>query len=80
KAINGQTVLVALAVQNQADNNEIALVFESGEFEINGVKEYLKSKMPSYMVPTQYYFFKPFPLNANGKIDRKKIKELIHYK
>ncbi len=80
KAINGQTVLVALAIQNQADNNEIAIVFESGEFEINGVKEYLKSKMPSYMVPTQYYFFKPFPLNANGKIDRKKIKELIHYK
>ena len=77
KAIKEQTVLVALAIKNAAGNNEIAVVFESQEFDVSDVKAYLKSKMPSYMIPTQYYFAKPFPLNTNGKIDRKKIQALI---
>ena len=77
-AIQDSAVLIALAIENTAGNFEIALVFESDEFEITQAKEYMKSKMPSYMIPTQYYFIKNFPLNINGKIDRKKIKSLIN--
>jgi D-alanine--poly(phosphoribitol) ligase subunit 1 len=73
KAVNGNMALVALALQNATGNNEIAVVFETKEFDVKTVKEYLKSKMPAYMVPTQYYFLNPFPLNVNGKIDRKAI-------
>jgi len=77
-AINEQSVLVALSTKNAAGNNEIGVVFESQEFDVNSVKEYLKSKIPSYMIPTQYYFVTPFPLNNNGKIDRKKLAELFN--
>ncbi|MCJ7448008.1 MAG: amino acid adenylation domain-containing protein [Bacteroidales bacterium] len=77
KAIKEKTVLAALAIENSAGNYEIAIVFESMEFDITGVKEYMKSKIPSYMVPTQYFFIKPFPLNNNGKIDRKMLKGMI---
>ena len=70
KAITSKQTLIALAVKNDAKIYEIALIFESEEFEYSFVKEYISSKLPSYMIPTQYYFTKPFPLNVNGKIDR----------
>lgn len=77
KAIPSKQTLIALAVRNEAENHEISLIFESEKFEYSFVKEYISSKLPSYMIPTQYYFTKPFPLNINGKIDRKAIaKEL----
>jgi len=74
KAINGQTALVALAVKNKAGNNEIAIVLESGKIDVEDLKRYMITKLPSYMVPTQYRFIKPFPLNTNGKIDRMALK------
>ncbi len=37
----------------------------------------LKQKLPVYMVPNQYQILQELPLNANGKIDRVKLKELI---
>jgi D-alanine--poly(phosphoribitol) ligase subunit 1 len=77
KAIKGKFLLVALVIENSVGNNEVAIVFESQTFDIAIVKEYMQSKLPSYMVPTQYYFIKPFPLNINGKIDRKNLKNLI---
>jgi len=77
QAVRGGAAQVALAIENSSGNHEIVVVFESGEFDVSKVKEYIKSKLPSYMVPTQYYFVNPFPLNANGKIDRKKLKEII---
>lgn len=77
KAIKETVPLVALALKNATGNFEIAIVFESQEFEINGIIQYLNSKMPSYMVPTKFYFVKSFPLNTNGKTDRKKITEIM---
>ena len=73
KAINGRCALVALAVKNNANNYEITVVLEAAEFEVNPLKEYLNTMLPSYMLPTQYYFMLPFPLNVNGKIDKKSI-------
>lgn len=77
KAIKVQAALVALAIENTGGNFEIAIVFESPVFDINDAKESLKSKLPPYMIPTQFYFKTPFPLNTNGKIDRKALKKMI---
>lgn len=70
--------LITLAVKNDAGNHEIALIFESKEFEHAFVKEYISLKLPSYMVPTQYYFITLFPLNVNGKIDRSAISNKLN--
>ena len=35
--------------------------------------DYIKSQLPPYEVPSKIIFFKNFPLNVNGKIDRKEI-------
>ena len=77
KAIDGGNALVALALKNATGNYEIAVAFESEEFKIDGVKEYLKFQIPTYMLPSKYFFINPFPLNVNGKIDRKALTEII---
>ena len=73
-----EKVLVAMAVKNNAKNYEIAVVFESDVFNVDTIKEYLLTKLPTYMIPTQYYFIKHFPLNINGKIDRKSIAKILN--
>lgn len=69
--------VIAIDITNDLGNTEIALVIESETFDITNLENHLKSKLPDYMIPTQYEFVKEFPLNANGKIDRKVIKNIF---
>lgn len=39
------------------------------------LKEYLRSEIPEYMVPNHYVFLTQFPLNSNGKLDKKRLPE-----
>ncbi len=73
----GKINAVALAVENRLGNNEIGLVIESKEMDTTDLYDYLKTKMPQYMIPTQLKFEPKFPLNNNGKIDRKTLKNLF---
>jgi amino acid adenylation domain-containing protein len=66
---------VAIAFTNQISNTEIGMVIESDEFDTKELISYMKTKMPGYMIPTQLRFINSFPLNTNGKIDRKVLKE-----
>jgi len=66
---------VAIAFTNQLHNTEIGMVIESAAFDSKPLLEYMKTKMPGYMIPTQIRFINSFPLNTNGKIDRKVLKE-----
>ncbi len=69
--------VVARAFINNIHNTEIGLILETAEFDTKPLIEVLKTKLPHYMIPTQIKFVKNFPLNTNGKIDRKKLKELF---
>ena len=65
---------VAIPFENHAGNTEIALYVE-GEFtDTDFLYGYLKSKIPSYMIPTRILCTEKFPLNLNGKIDRNVLK------
>ena len=74
--LNGLNV-ICVAFQNEKRLDEIALFVESSEFDTGLLIDYLRSKMPAYMVPTKVLFMDSFPLNTNGKIDRKSIKQMI---
>ena len=65
---------VALAFVNRIGNNEIGLCIEKPAFDIEPLISHLNSKLPSYMIPTQYQFEQLFPLNLNGKTDRNRLK------
>jgi amino acid adenylation domain-containing protein len=42
---------------------------------VSDVKESLRASLPSYMVPTRWLALDELPKNANGKIDRRQIRE-----
>jgi D-alanine--poly(phosphoribitol) ligase subunit 1 len=74
KASLGKINTVAIAFTNKIGNTEIGLAIEANEFNTDELLNYLKTKMPVYMIPTQIIFEKTFPLNTNGKTDRKELK------
>ncbi len=53
---------------------QIVLIYE-GLVKEEGIREFLKDKVPSYMVPDRYIQEKAIPMNANGKIDRVLLRE-----
>ena len=71
------TNAVALTYINDIGNNEIVLFIEKSAFDLTLMISHLNSKLPSYMIPTNFLFEPNFPLNINGKIDRNKLKEYI---
>lgn len=55
----------------------LALVYEGGIKEPEIIREAVRKKVPPYMMPDQIIRVRNMPQNANGKIDRVKLKELI---
>lgn len=67
----------AVAFENISGNTELALFIEGQSINTNELYVYLKSKLPHYMIPANTLFCASFPLNSNGKTDRKELKRLI---
>lgn len=68
---------VSIPYENKLGNSEIALFVEGEVTDTTILFDYLKSKMPYYMVPTKILINEKFPLNVNGKTDRIMLKKLI---
>ena len=75
--VKGQNVVV-IAFEKSSGNNEIALFVEGGINSTSNLLEYLKSKIPYYMIPSRIIELSEFPLNANDKIDRTMLKKQLH--
>lgn len=69
--------VVCVALIDAIGNTELGLVIESGEFNVEALQAYMKEKMPAYMIPKLIRFVPVFPLNANGKTDRKKLESVF---
>lgn len=73
--VGGNTV--AIVVENNIGNNEIILLIEEEDSnKVKIVSEYLKQKLPSYMIPKEIKLIKSFPINNSGKVDRQKLKNM----
>ncbi|MFS1514462.1 amino acid adenylation domain-containing protein [Chengkuizengella sp. SCS-71B] len=69
-----EETVVVVYEQNQSKSLCAYIVLEK-ELSLFEVKEYLKERLPEYMVPSSFVFMDKLPLNPNGKIDRKALPE-----
>lgn len=57
-------------------DGELRAVYSGEEVGSRQLSDWLDAALPAYMVPRDYAFVAEFPLNRNGKLDRKKLEEL----
>ncbi len=50
---------------------------KENDFSVYALTEYLKSRLPNYMIPKSITVIDKIPLNANGKIDRKSLPDPV---
>lgn len=63
---------------DEKGNQELILILENYTGNIKELLDYLKSKMPVYMIPSKIHSIQKFPLNANGKTDRNKLVQMVN--
>ena len=73
----GVQAAVAVAVHDALGNTAISLAVHGNTADADALRQLLKNQLPSYMIPSGIFFLGSFPLNQNGKIDRKKIREQV---
>lgn len=78
KKMAQNTDLIAIDILNKLENTELVLAIASEPFDTEAILAYMKTKLPDYMIPTHIKFLKEFPHNANGKIDRNKLRMLFN--
>ncbi|PSB43501.1 non-ribosomal peptide synthetase [Chamaesiphon polymorphus] len=60
--------------EEQVGNQYLAAyIVASAPIETNSLREFLKQKLPDYMVPSAFIFLDSIPLTPNGKVDRKAL-------
>ena len=69
--------VIAIAFQNTQNLTEIALFIESAPQDEAPLLDYLRSRMPHYMIPTRLFFEPHFPLNKSEKVDRNALKQIL---
>jgi acyl-coenzyme A synthetase/AMP-(fatty) acid ligase len=62
---NGSSEAIAAFLPMEAQDKEDALL------------DACRRQLPEYMIPRKFYYLDRMPLNANGKIDRKKLVDLL---
>jgi non-ribosomal peptide synthetase component F len=78
RQVSGLEGVVALGwptTESGADGIEVFL--ETDNFDSKSLMSQLKEKLPTYMLPRDVHLLRPFPLNANGKYDRKALQLIL---
>lgn len=57
------------------DKRSLIVLFLEGEFSRSEINDKLAEMLPRYMLPSKVVCMEKLPLNANGKIDRVKLKQ-----
>ncbi len=68
--------LVAYCVLHR---DEEALPFDVSPPSVMALRDFLRERIPQYMLPGEFSFLEKFILTANGKIDRSKLPEIGYF-
>lgn len=74
-AISGGKYAIVLPFVNEQGNTKLAIVIEGPEYDYSAHKTELANVLPAYELPEKWLFVRNMPLNPNGKVDRKAIRE-----
>lgn len=74
-AISGGKYAIVLPFVNEQGNTKLAIVIEGSEYDYSAHKTELANVLPAYELPEKWLFVRNMPLNPNGKVDRKAIRE-----
>jgi len=69
---HGEVRNCAVVMRTVAGSKQL-VAYVSGEATADQLKNYLKAKLPEYMVPGVYVMLPELPLNTNGKVDRRAL-------
>jgi sugar O-acyltransferase (sialic acid O-acetyltransferase NeuD family) len=74
-AAPGVADAVTRVLKNRSGEDQLVgyIVLRSGEFNQEAVEQYLKSRLPDYMVPRRYVILDSFPVLPTGKVDRQRL-------
>ncbi|HAC64424.1 MAG TPA: thioester reductase [Cyanothece sp. UBA12306] len=61
---------------NYEDKKLIAYIVPKTEIDREKLRDFLKERLPDYMIPSEFIFLSEFPLTINGKLDRKQLLNL----
>jgi amino acid adenylation domain-containing protein len=77
RSLSGVDAVVAVAWPNNSNADGIELFLEAEEFDTEPLMKHLKTKLPYYMVPRRIRTLPRFPLNPNGKYDRRRLEAIL---
>jgi D-alanine--poly(phosphoribitol) ligase subunit 1 len=77
RQFTGISNVAAVSCESEINNHRIHLFIENWPEHTDNIKNFLKSKLPYYMIPAGITTLKKLPLNENGKIDRIKLAQMI---
>jgi amino acid adenylation domain-containing protein/non-ribosomal peptide synthase protein (TIGR01720 family) len=60
-------------VREDPPGDKRLVAYVVGDGNVGAWREYLKAKLPSYMVPSGFVMMESIPLTANGKVDREAL-------
>lgn len=69
---------IVIPFNNNSNNTELAIFIEAQKIDDKALDEYLKSKLPHYMIPTKKIFINQFPLNSSDKVDKIRLKDYLN--
>jgi amino acid adenylation domain-containing protein len=70
---------VVSAMRSNTPNGYLAayiLADKTNRPSVSELRDFLKAKLPAYMLPSYFYFLESMPLTPSGKIDRLTLREL----
>lgn len=64
-----------LVIKLPQDNNLLVayIIANNSQIDTESIRNYCKDYLPNYMIPSYFILIDKFPLNANGKVDRKQL-------
>jgi len=71
--LGDEHTLLVQAIQHVREQVELVLFIQTQMIDEYALLEALRSRLPRYMIPTRVVCIPQFPLNVNGKTDRKAL-------